>query len=98
MDAPIDINHIAYLARINLDDEETIRFQKEIEKIVSYVETISEVDLSDVEPTARANQISNVLRDDNVCKTMPKSDFLDNAPEILDHDFIQVPKVIANEG
>jgi len=44
-----DIQHIAKLAKIKLKEEEIERFQKELPKILEYVEKLNEVDIQKIE-------------------------------------------------
>ena len=41
-----EIKHIAKLARIELRDEEVLKFQKELSLILDYIEQLKEVDVS----------------------------------------------------
>ncbi len=93
----INISHIAKLARLELDASELSSLTTDIEAILDYANLLSEVNLDNIEPTAHLTPVVNVYRADEVGQTMEKKDVLDNAPEILDDDFIKVPVVINNE-
>ena len=94
----VDIKHIAQLARLDLSETEINRFQGEIEAILSYARLLSDVDLTNVEPTAHATSIYNIFRDDVIGSTLDRNDVLANAPEVLDDEHIKVPVVIGNTG
>ena len=89
----IDVGYVAHLARMVLTDEETVRFQPQLEAVVGYVQKINEVDLSGIEPTAHAVQIQNVFRDDTVREGLEHDTVMANAPQVIQEQF-QVPKIV----
>jgi aspartyl/glutamyl-tRNA(Asn/Gln) amidotransferase C subunit len=54
----------ARLAQLELSDVEIEKLTPEFQKIISFVETISELDLEGVEPMSRVEDTNNVWRDD----------------------------------
>jgi len=60
----IDVGYVAALARIELDDTAKAKLQKELESILGYIEQLSELDVSGIEPTAHAAPMKNVWRED----------------------------------
>ena len=54
-----EVKHIAKLARLGLTEEEITKFQRELSKILDYIEKLKEVDISKVEPTSHS--ITRVL-------------------------------------
>ena len=61
-----EVQHIAKLARLDLTDAEVARFQTELSGIMSYIDTLSEVDTTGVEETAQVTGMVNRLRSDEV--------------------------------
>ena len=59
-----DVQHIAKLARLGLTEKEIAKFQRELSKILDYIEKLKEVDISNVEPTSHSIQVENVMRSD----------------------------------
>ena len=59
-----DVEHIAHLARIELTDEEKKMFETELSGILSFVQTLNELDTSNVEPVTGGTLLKNVMRDD----------------------------------
>ena len=59
-----DVDKIARLAKLELSEEERIKFAKQLGDIISYVEKLDEVDISNVEPLAHVNDLTNVSRED----------------------------------
>ncbi|MBU3700128.1 MAG: Asp-tRNA(Asn)/Glu-tRNA(Gln) amidotransferase subunit GatC [Candidatus Kapabacteria bacterium] len=88
-----EIHAIASLARLKFTDEQAAAFAKEFTDIVSFVNVLTSVDLSDVEPMSSVNAQMNVLRDDVMGDSIPTSDALANAPK-KNEAFFKVPKVL----
>ena len=59
-----DVEHIAHLARIELIAEEKKMFETELSAILSFVETLNEIDTNDIEPVTGGTLLHNVMRDD----------------------------------
>ncbi len=93
----IDVKYVAALARLELDEDKEQRLQKEMETILNYVNSLSELDVSGIEPTAHAVQMTNVLRNDVSSSTFPRDVMLANAPETVGGELIKVPAVIPGE-
>ena len=91
------VRHIAHLARLRMSDDEIRTMTDELTNIVGYVDLLSEVDTTDVEPTAHALPLRNVLRTDEIKPSLPQDAALSNAPE-QEKGFFRVPKVLDNEG
>ena len=93
MSDQFDVRYIAQLARLDLSDAETAKFQSQLGQILSHVEKLAQVDVSGVEPTAHANQVVNVFRADEPRDWFTPEVALANAPRSANGLFI-VPKVI----
>ena len=60
-----DVQHIAKLARMELGDKETEKFQKDLSSILDYFELLKEVNTDKVNPTFHPSEIKeNVMRED----------------------------------
>ena len=94
----IDVAHIAALARLKLSPEAAGKLAGEMASIVGYVDMLSELDVSGIEPTAHAVPRSNVIRDDSVRESFPRELMLSNAPAEVNQELIRVPQVLADEG
>ena len=86
----IDVAHIANLARLQLSPEAAGKLAREMESIVGYVEMLSELDVSGIEPTAHAVPRSNVIRDDVAGEPFPREAMLANAPATVDQELVRV--------
>ena len=93
MSAQFDVRYTAQLARLHLSEEEIAKFQTQISQILAYVEKLEQVDVTGIEPTAHANAIFNVFREDAPRDWFTAEDTLANAPRAANQLFI-VPKVI----
>jgi aspartyl-tRNA(Asn)/glutamyl-tRNA(Gln) amidotransferase subunit C len=93
MHAKFDVRYTAQLARLDLSEEEIRTFQAQILEVLSYVEKLEGVDVSGVEPTAHANAIFNVFREDSPRDWFTSEEALANAPRAANQLFM-VPKVI----
>ena len=82
-----EVQHVAMLARLHLSDEELEKMREQLSTILEYIDMLSEVDVSEVAPTAQVTNLSNVLRDDVVQPSMDRGDVLANAPDQQDGMF-----------
>ena len=89
----IDAGYVAELARLELTEEEKAVFQPQLEKIIGYVEKISQVDVSDVEPMMHGKELVNAFREDEVRPSMNRDDALANAPARTGDEFL-LPKIV----
>lgn len=62
-----EVFHIAKLARLGLAEKGMEKFQKELSKILDYIEKLEEIDISGVEPTSHSFEVENVTREDKEC-------------------------------
>ncbi len=85
-----DVEHIAVLSRLEFDDKEKLKFQNDLDEIVSYFEVLSSVDTSNVKNVDRP---IGKLRDDIVKPSSSNEDIIRNAPEKNDDSFV-VPRVV----
>ncbi len=89
----IDLQHVVKLARIELSAEEEQRIGPQLSEIIQYVEKLNELDADDIEPTAHAVQLTNVLREDQLCPSLSQDDAMRNAPKSSKGLFV-VPKIV----
>jgi aspartyl-tRNA(Asn)/glutamyl-tRNA(Gln) amidotransferase subunit C len=89
----LDVSYVSKLARLNLSDEETRLFQKQLADVLKYAEKLREVDVSHVEAAAHAVPMFNVFREDEPCDWFTADEALGNAPHKANQLFI-VTKVV----
>jgi aspartyl-tRNA(Asn)/glutamyl-tRNA(Gln) amidotransferase subunit C len=85
-----EVLHVARLARLALTDEEVERLGAQLNAILEAVGKVSELDLSDVEPTSHPLDLSNVWAEDEPRPSLPPEDVFANAPE-PEAGFFKVP-------
>jgi len=88
----MDVSYVANLARIELTDEEATLFQGQLDQVLEYVEQLGELDVSNVEPTAHAMPLVNVLRADEPRASLDNDTVTANAPATRDGQIL-VPKI-----
>src|SRR5690242_15176597 len=88
-----DVAYVSKLARINLTDEETRRFQKQLADVLKYAEKLKEVDVGNVDSAAHGLPMFNVFREDEPCDWLNPDEALGNAPHKANQLFI-VTKVV----
>jgi aspartyl-tRNA(Asn)/glutamyl-tRNA(Gln) amidotransferase subunit C len=93
MSAQLDVRNTAKLARLELSDAETSRFQNQLSQVLAYVEKLKQVDVTGIEPTAHTSRVQNVFRTDEPRDGFSARDALSNAPRQASGLFL-VSKVI----
>jgi aspartyl-tRNA(Asn)/glutamyl-tRNA(Gln) amidotransferase subunit C len=89
----IDVKYVAHLARIALSPAEEQKIGAQLGNILGYIEKLKELDVSQVEPTAHAVPLINVMRTDEVRPSLPNEEALRNAPAKANGLFL-VPKIV----
>lgn len=94
MSAPkLDVAHTANLARLDLSADEIATFQSQLDKILAYVDKLTELDIEGIEPMAHASPVFDVMREDVARPGFGIENALKNAPRRVG-DQIGVPRVI----
>jgi aspartyl-tRNA(Asn)/glutamyl-tRNA(Gln) amidotransferase subunit C len=88
-----EVEHVALLARLKFSEAEKERFTTQLNSILEYMDTLKELDTTQVEPTFHAVARKNVFREDQVLSSNPQDLSLSNAPD-GDRGFFRVPKII----
>lgn len=88
-----DVLHVAELARLALTEKEIDLYTAQLQRILNYVEKLSELDTKEIEPTVYNLPNKPVLRDDVVTGSIPRQDALMNAPG-RERGCFKVPKII----
>lgn len=87
------VRRIAKLARIKVPDDEIAGLEGELNAILAFVETLSEVDVDGIEPMTSVMPMPMKKRHDEVTDGEIPDLVTKNAPASEDH-FFMVPKVI----
>ncbi len=88
-----EVEQVARLARLALDDAELDALTGEMDAILAHVEQLNEVDTAGIVPMAHAIPLENAFRPDEVRPSLGSEKALANAPLPQD-DCFGVPKVI----
>ena len=86
------VKHVAMLVRLGISEQEAVEFSRQFTSIIEYFRMLQEVDTSAVDFTGAPASESR-LRDDEIQPSMPREEFLTNAPRSAG-GFVQVPPVL----
>ncbi|MDR6225783.1 Asp-tRNA(Asn)/Glu-tRNA(Gln) amidotransferase subunit GatC [Desmospora profundinema] len=86
------VEHVAKLARLNLDEKEARLYTEQLNDILRFAEKLNELDTDGVEPTSHVLPMANVLREDEEKPSLPREKALLNASDQQDGMF-RVPPV-----
>ena len=91
--SPEDVQKVAKLARLEIDEEDLKKYSNQLERILNYVAQLEKIDTQEVIPTTRAVEVINKTRKDIVEKSKVREELLDLAP-VREGDFFRVPKIL----
>ena len=92
-EAELDVSYVANLARLSLSEDETKRYQAQLNNVLDYMKQIDSIDVSGVEPMAHASPVFDVMREDVARESLPREEVLRNAPQVMNDQFA-VTKVV----
>lgn len=87
------VKYVARLSRIKLEDKRIDDFTSQIDKILTYIEKLNQLDTKDTPPTSHVLELKNVFRNDEKKPSLKKDAVLDNAPA-KENGHFKVPKII----
>ncbi|MHA1603088.1 MAG: Asp-tRNA(Asn)/Glu-tRNA(Gln) amidotransferase subunit GatC [Candidatus Freyarchaeota archaeon] len=87
------IEHVAWLARIELTEDEKRVFTEQLNEILDYFKKIDEIDTSKIKPTFHVIDLVNVMREDKVSPSLSRKDALKNTSQKED-SYIKAPKIL----
>ncbi len=88
-----DVQHVAKLARLALDDAEQGMMVEQLNQILEFAEALNALDTTNVAPTSHVLSIRNVMRADVVRDSLSLEEVLSNAPDSDEGQF-RVPAVL----
>jgi len=89
-----DVQYLAQLSNLQLSSDEAAALRVDLENIVGYIEQLSELDTTGIEPTYQVTDLQNVWRNDEVNNYgVDTETLLALAPASEAHQ-IKVPKVL----
>ena len=88
------VERLAKLSKLEFSEQEKMEMVEDFKKMVGFVDKLKEVDTEGVEPLIYINEdVTNVMREDEVKDMLSVEDALKNAPE-KDSSYVKVPKVL----
>lgn len=88
-----DVLHVADLARLALTEKEIDLYTGQLQRILHYVEKLSELDTIGVAPTTTTVPPETAFREDLVTASLEHAEALRNAPA-AEKGCFKVPKII----
>ena len=88
------MEHLANLSRLYFTEHEKETMQRDLAKMIGFVEKLNELDTTGVEPMRHMSQVQDVYRADEAAAPMPVTESLKNA-EVHGEAFFLVPKVFS---
>jgi aspartyl-tRNA(Asn)/glutamyl-tRNA(Gln) amidotransferase subunit C len=88
-----DVEHVAYLARLGLSDEELTRLEGQLNHILDQYAILATLDTESIPPTAQTIELENILREDLARPSLSVDAVLANAPA-RQGDFVVVPAIL----
>lgn len=87
------VERVAHLSRLEFTEEELEKQYEQLGSIIEMMDSLSEIDTTNVTPLNHVMDIHNVFREDVVHESMGAEKVLANAPEENENMF-QVPKIV----
>ncbi len=86
-----DIKHVANLARLEVKPEEMDKLAKDMDNMVNMISKLQDLDLSNVDLALLGER--NVLREDEIAKSLDREKVIANAPT-KEAGCFSVPKIV----
>jgi aspartyl-tRNA(Asn)/glutamyl-tRNA(Gln) amidotransferase subunit C len=87
------VQQLADLARLEFSETEKAGIQHELQRMITFVEKLNELDTTQVKPLLFLTENYNVFREDKVVPSITREEALQNAPS-ANEQYFKVPKVI----
>jgi aspartyl-tRNA(Asn)/glutamyl-tRNA(Gln) amidotransferase subunit C len=91
-----DVEHVAYLARLGLSEEELTRLEGQLNHIVDQYAVFADLDTDHIPPTAQTIEVENILREDAARPGLTTEEALANAPA-RSGDWFVVPPILGEK-
>ncbi|MFT4661845.1 MAG: aspartyl-tRNA(Asn)/glutamyl-tRNA(Gln) amidotransferase subunit C [Patiriisocius sp.] len=89
------VDHLANLAKLEFNKEDKLEIISDLNKMLSFVETLNELNTDNIDPLIHISDEVNNLREDIPVDGVSQTAGLKNAPD-KDSYYFKVPKVIDN--
>lgn len=87
------IQDLSRLAKLKFDEQAAEKMKGDLDKIIGFVDKLSEIDTEGIEPLIYLSEEVNVLRADEIANEVSQESALKNAPQ-KDSDYFKVPTVL----
>jgi aspartyl-tRNA(Asn)/glutamyl-tRNA(Gln) amidotransferase subunit C len=87
------VSHLANLSRLHFNEDEKKEIREDLQRMISFVEKLNELDTKGLEPVLHMSTEVNRLRKDEVRGSVTAEEALSNTKDSYGH-FFTVPKVI----
>jgi len=84
---------LSRLAKLKFDASKAEKMKGDLDKIIGFVDKLSELDTAGIEPLIYLSEEVNVLRTDEIANEVSQESALKNAPQ-KDSDYFKVPTVL----
>ncbi|MFA6618815.1 MAG: Asp-tRNA(Asn)/Glu-tRNA(Gln) amidotransferase subunit GatC [Candidatus Neomarinimicrobiota bacterium] len=88
-----EVQYIAGLARLTLNEEEIELYSKQLSDILAYIDQLNELDVENIEPMSHVLDMINVMREDKHLPSLSREEVMANAPD-HDGEHFKVPRVV----
>ena len=92
-----EVEHIAALSRLGLDEGEKEKFVRELSSVLNYINKLAELNVEKIEPMSGGTSNESVLRKDDetgdIATAEMKGDILNAAPD-RSGDYFKVPSIL----
>ncbi len=88
-----EVEHIAELARLQLNQEEKELYREQLSAILEYAARLQLLDTAEIPPTSSVLRLQSVLRADEAHQGLSRDELLRNAP-LVDKGQFRVPPVL----
>lgn len=94
-----DVVHVAELANLDLSDEEIAKYLPQLDRVIEYVGSLSEVDTKNIEPTSQTTGLSDVVRRDEIApdERLTQDEALSGTDEIH-NGFFKIKAILAQRS
>ena len=92
-----EVEKIAELARLELDEREKEKFSEDLSSVIGYIQKLSEVNVEKVEPMTGGTNLESITRMDDEIKTISDSQMrgqILNASPNREGDYFKVPSIL----
>ncbi|MBL8027428.1 MAG: Asp-tRNA(Asn)/Glu-tRNA(Gln) amidotransferase subunit GatC [Fibrobacteres bacterium] len=85
--------HIAKLSALKLNDDEVVKYGRDLSNVISYMDKLNALNTSAAEAAEHAMSVPLKMRKDEIIQPIDRDEMVKNAPKSEDGFFV-VPKVV----